>query len=83
MLERRAAAIAINLATATPPPATSHSMFSSLLSRLYSASPSADPHAERIRSDRSFYGWLERRVADYMQGVLGLQVHSQMLKLDL
>jgi hypothetical protein len=74
MLERRAAAVAVKLAAPTAPPAAPQSAFSSLLSRVYTSPPSNDPHVDRIRSDRVFYGWLERRFADYMQGVVGLQV---------
>ena len=74
LLERRAAAVAVKLASPVPPPAAPQSAFSSLLSRVYSSPSSNDPHVDRIRSDRLFYGWLERRFADYMQGVVGLQV---------
>jgi hypothetical protein len=74
MLERRAAAVALNLASPTPPPAAPQSTLSSLFSRVYSSTPPDDAHAHRIRSDRKFYGWLERRFADYMHGVVGLQV---------
>jgi hypothetical protein len=74
MLERRAAAVAVKLAAPTAPPAAPQSAFSSLLSRVYTSPPSNDPHVDRIRSDRVFYGWLERRFADYMRDVVGLQV---------
>jgi hypothetical protein len=49
-------------------------MFPSLFSRGHSAAPPSDPHVDRIRKDRVFYGWLERRFADYMCDVMGLQV---------
>ena len=74
MLERRAAAVAVKLAAPCAPPAAPQSAFSSLLSRVYTSPPTNDPHVDRIRSDRVFYGWLERRFADYMHGVVGLQV---------
>ena len=74
MLERRAAAVAVKLASPPPAPAASQSMFPSLFSRVYSPAPPSDPHVDRIRSDRVFYGWLERRFADYMRDVVGLQV---------
>ncbi len=76
MLERRAAAVAVKLASPPPPPAPPPSPFSSLLSFIHSPPATSDPHVDRIRSDRAFYGWLERRFADYAQGVLGLQVRA-------
>jgi hypothetical protein len=76
MLERRAAAVAVKLASPPPAPSTSQSKFPSLFSRVYSTPTVNDPHVDRIRTDRVFYGWLERRFADYMCDVVGLQVRD-------
>ncbi len=78
LLERRAAAVAVKLASPPPAPSANQSSFPSLFSRVYTAAPANDPHVDRIRTDRVFYGWLERRFADFMSDVVGLKVRAIM-----